>query len=491
MSLVPEKALKTRPVVVPLSALPDSLAFSAPPPEKALLDWVWSAGRILDPVQVVHVPGLDADDAASMRNPARFADGRRRVMAARQQAARAEAELGYITAGLEAQRTALAANEEKLTKLRAEGGSAAAIEACERVAAATAEHIERSEEQRTEMAERLESLSHIPVTVIESTEGITSSLTIMAHSTRRQNMAAELAAIETILRRYAAQGVPEKQIVSKIAADLHLSVGTVQQRLKLRGLIPALREALDAGAIRESLALAIAKKWTDKQGQAITAPQERLAAILREKGALTTVEVEEEKRASTAAAVTKMPLDDLFQTPGADQMGPPAPPAAAAWPGADQMEVGAVDPSADGDNGDGDEPGPATPPPPGAGVDPEAADSAFQRLEAELEAAQTAATEANQKLGRLEGAEASIPPATAYRKGGKVADPYPEMNERLVGDLQTFGRPITLYAAGRIEQLEDALIECLGLLHASAAMPVDTDAILEKLGEHRRGDVRY
>jgi len=88
-------------------------------------------------------------------------------------------------------------------------------------------------------------------------------LTLALHAARSASPASELAAIEAILARRGDEAVATT--VKEIAAGTGMPVQTVQRRLRLRQLSPALRGAFDRGEITATVAEAAARLTAEQQ----------------------------------------------------------------------------------------------------------------------------------------------------------------------------------------------------------------------------------
>src|SRR5579884_1865840 len=137
--------------------------------------------------------------------------------------------------------------------------------------------------------------------------GIRDGLTLALHAARSASPASELAAIEAIL---AGRGdEPVATSVKEIAAQTGMPIQTVQRRLRLRRLIPALRRAFDRGEITATVAEAAARLTEDLQAA--------LERALIEGARLTVRGVQELTRERTRATADELP-NGLFVDRQAD-----------------------------------------------------------------------------------------------------------------------------------------------------------------------------
>jgi len=153
--------------------------------------------------------------------------------------------------------------------------------------------------------------AHIDALVLSGSgvegRGIRHGLTLALHAARSASPASELAAIEAIL---AARGdEPVATTVKEIAAQTGMPVQTVQRRLRLRHLIPALRRAFDRGEITATVAEAAARLTADQQSA--------LERALLEGARLTVRGVQELTREEARAAAGELP-NGLFVDREAD-----------------------------------------------------------------------------------------------------------------------------------------------------------------------------
>ena len=153
--------------------------------------------------------------------------------------------------------------------------------------------------------------AHIDALVLSGSgvegRGIRDGLTLALHAARSASPASELAAIEAIL---AGRGdEPVATSVKEIAAQTGMPVQTVQRRLRLRHLIPALRRAFDRGEITATVAEAAARLTADQQAA--------LERALLEGTRLTVRGVQELTREQARAAAGELP-NGLFVDREAD-----------------------------------------------------------------------------------------------------------------------------------------------------------------------------
>jgi ParB-like chromosome segregation protein Spo0J len=187
--------------------------------------------------------------------------------------------------------------------------------------------------RRRVKAARAAGLEAVPALVVGPEDGADGApwgdaLTLAAHATRRDNLAAELGALERLVAAGADAG--------EIARATGWAPNTTRQRLRLLGLHPALRAALAAGALTRQAALAAARLPAGTQA--------RLAAVLAAEGRLTERHLAEARRARVAAASAALPFAALAATPSADELEPappapdgPAPPVAGSGVQADPL----------------------------------------------------------------------------------------------------------------------------------------------------------
>ncbi len=124
------------------------------------------------------------------------------------------------------------------------------------------------------------------------------ALTLSKNHARSANHASELQALEALM------AIRSDATDLVLAQATGLAVGTVRARLRLRNLIPTLREAFDEGRIGVAAAEGASRLSKDKQ--------KRLAATLKNNGKLTTTDVAHVRRVVAAAAVAGLP-EELFQ----------------------------------------------------------------------------------------------------------------------------------------------------------------------------------
>jgi len=141
---------------------------------------------------------------------------------------------------------------------------------------------------------------------------------------RKENPLTDLYAIERLIEKYAplvAPGATADQIddlprslIYQIARDLHLPIGTVKKRLKLRRLLPELRAAMVNGDLAESVAYAVA---------ALPKPdQAKLVDTLTEVGRITGQDVRDVRQVQIRREVD---LWGEIDTPGAEEVQTSAP----------------------------------------------------------------------------------------------------------------------------------------------------------------------
>lgn len=138
-------------------------------------------------------------------------------------------------------------------------------------------------------------------------QGIRDGLTLALHAARSASPASELAAIESILAGRGDELLATT--VKEIAAETGMPVQTVQRRLRLRHLAPALRRAFDRGEIAATVAEAAAR---------LTAAQQTaLERALLDGTRLTLQGVRELTREQSRAAAYELP-NGLFVDHQAD-----------------------------------------------------------------------------------------------------------------------------------------------------------------------------
>lgn len=123
-------------------------------------------------------------------------------------------------------------------------------------------------------------------------------LTLTANQQRSENAVSELEAIEALIDAGASE------------QDIYQATGTPIQRqrrlLKLRRLLPALYDAMDAGKVKPSVA--------EQAARLPECVQKELLHTLDEKGRLTAADIHEARVVEQSSAVEALPLD-LFETP--------------------------------------------------------------------------------------------------------------------------------------------------------------------------------
>jgi ParB-like chromosome segregation protein Spo0J len=144
----------------------------------------------------------------------------------------------------------------------------------------------------------------VKVFYADTEESAAAFITLTEQAVRRDNVAADIEAIEELLR----QGLDEKQI----AAAVGMSTGRVKARIRLaQNLMPVLLAGLKMGNIKPSVAEAAAKLGRSAQG--------RLMALYSDKGKLKMADVEEERRRRVESASKQVEFD----MPGMDELGIP------------------------------------------------------------------------------------------------------------------------------------------------------------------------
>lgn len=152
--------------------------------------------------------------------------------------------------------------------------------------------------RRRIMAARTAGLVDIEAHVYEFDGPLSDTATLLLQAQRKANPAAELQAIERLL----SQGASPREIVRATG----MMPATIQRRLKLKALIPGLRQAFEAGLLSASVA------------EEAAALPEGSQAVLAEKldrdGRLTGKDVHDLRRVQVEAAMAALP-DDAFAPP--------------------------------------------------------------------------------------------------------------------------------------------------------------------------------
>lgn len=177
--------------------------------------------------------------------------------------------------------------------------------------------------RRRIIAARLAGFEHIAVQVMSGEE--VSSLSIETgaamelalHATRRANFLSELEAIEKLAHHYRSAGVAEQTVPSRISRVTGMPVATINQRLKMHTLHPAIQEGLRQGTV--SVAAAVESLKLSKPAQA------RIAAKILDpeggEGKVTQREVALERKVAVAATAQALPFEELKTLSLADLMG--------------------------------------------------------------------------------------------------------------------------------------------------------------------------
>jgi ParB/RepB/Spo0J family partition protein len=168
-----------------------------------------------------------------------------------------------------------------------------------------------AEGRRRIKAARLAGAVTIPAWITDGDDGLAAAFGLVTHGTRRDNPAAELAAIEQLL----ALGASEQAI----ARETGLRLATIRQRLRLRQLDPNLHQAFRLGR----LAIGVAEQAAKLPAIA----QARLATKLKEAGKVTATDVAAERQVRREDAATALPFTLLTAVPSTDPGAMPAPPA--------------------------------------------------------------------------------------------------------------------------------------------------------------------
>jgi ParB-like chromosome segregation protein Spo0J len=130
---------------------------------------------------------------------------------------------------------------------------------------------------------------------------VLAAVALALHASREESPASELAAIEAIID-CAAESSPAATI-KQIAAQTTMSIQTIQRRLRLRNLIPVLREAFDHGKLAATVAEAAARLAPEHQA--------KLAQALEDGERVTLAAVRELTRAARVQVADGLP-DHLF-----------------------------------------------------------------------------------------------------------------------------------------------------------------------------------
>lgn len=148
-------------------------------------------------------------------------------------------------------------------------------------------------------AARMADLKMVPARILRDPDALTeATIGITLNELRTDNPAADLSAIEQLMSAGHGEG--------EIARATGMPVSRVRRRLKLQRLVPQLRQAFAAGAIRANVA---------ESASALPAPaQERLAAQLEESGRLSITDISQERLARRAAAVPIIPAAPTEQS---------------------------------------------------------------------------------------------------------------------------------------------------------------------------------
>lgn len=156
--------------------------------------------------------------------------------------------------------------------------------------------------QRRIMAGRLAGVERASARVFDVGGNLPDVATLMLQDMRKANPAAELRAIEALVK--AGKGLGE------IGRATGLPVSTIEKRLKLASLLPPFRHALDTGGISGAVA------------EGLAGLPEALQARLQQevygpKGKLTARDIHDIRCVQVSDAVAELP-DELFARPGAN-----------------------------------------------------------------------------------------------------------------------------------------------------------------------------
>jgi ParB/RepB/Spo0J family partition protein len=170
----------------------------------------------------------------------------------------------------------------------------------------------RDGRRRVKAARRV-GLATVPALVLECTGLVGGTVTVAKHAVRRDNLAAELEAME----RFLAAGRSEREVASATG----LAPAAVRQRIRLLGLHPDLLAALVEGRLSGHAA---------KEAVKLPRPaQQRLAATLQQKGKLTVDDLAAVRRVGAADVARAVPFAQIVALATVDDLQPGAPGAAA------------------------------------------------------------------------------------------------------------------------------------------------------------------
>lgn len=142
---------------------------------------------------------------------------------------------------------------------------------------------------------RYTNISQVRTTIMWGESSVRPLAIISDHSTRRENDARTLAAVEDLLKR--------EWDVPTIARHTGLKTGQVKRILRLTRLIPALRYLFDKGLITNHVA--------HRSARLSAAQQEGLWALYQENERLTTDDVRNARNVSRTAAASALTAEDF------------------------------------------------------------------------------------------------------------------------------------------------------------------------------------
>lgn len=156
---------------------------------------------------------------------------------------------------------------------------------------------------------RLLNMETIPATVFYGGHYSPDVITVGAHATRQENIAAEVAAIEALLGTQKADGTYYNERDVSEATGLPLQ--TLRKRAELMGLHPHLRAALDSNKIKRGVAEIIAKRTKEEQAT--------LASILESSGRVTMNDVDDLRRTTATQTMAGFDFGALTAIPNAEE----------------------------------------------------------------------------------------------------------------------------------------------------------------------------
>jgi hypothetical protein len=252
---------------VPLDRLPPDGALAGPAPSPQLVESIRRWG-VLEPVLVRAVGGALAYD-----DPATLISGRRRIKAVRALHAEYLGRLRKLSASVPP--------ETLLSDATVPGYRA--------------------------VYERVRAFVRVPVRIVSDPEGLltdgrTEVLLVATNAVRADNPQADFKALATLLDKYTAAGLSERDCLTRASQDTGLPVGTVKQRLRLRHLSPELGDDFLAGRLGYTVALHASRLGPEAQ--------EVLAGKL-DAGARVTLETVKDAKREAVQAVQAGLFDDL------------------------------------------------------------------------------------------------------------------------------------------------------------------------------------